>query len=131
MALQASPQSGKWPGLRHCWDAAGAAAFRAAVGCDHMRFVKIAQSGRVDVMLSLSLWLSLCFFSLSHTPSIPDRAAFPLPLIAQRGRILLLSLLNLAFSHQILCCERGYGCSEEGQPESPWPRSLRSLSLND
>lgn len=48
-------------------------------------------------MLSLSLWLPLCFFSLSHTPSIPDHAAFPLTLIAQRGRLLPLSLLNLAF----------------------------------
>lgn len=32
---------------------------------------------------------------------------------------------------QIICCERGHGCSDDDWPETPLPRSRRNLSLSD
>lgn len=95
----------------------------------------MVQSGTVDVMLSLSL--PLFCLSLSHTHTINSRSCCFSPhpnCPVGGGRIIPLSLLNLAFSQVSIRSSAVNGdmaALTKAGLSSPRPRSLRSLSLND
>lgn len=80
----------------------------------------MVQSGTVDVMLSLSL--PLFCLSLSHTHTINSRSCCfsPHPNCPVGGgdnTVKFIKLGVFSSQYQIICCERGHGCFDEGWPE--------------
>ena len=108
---------------------------RAVIEHDYTMVCKMQQSRRVDVMLSLCLYLCLSTslsLSHTHTPLIPESCCFSHHPNCQVDVTIKFIKLGIFWSLDwAISCEQGHGCSEGGWSETPMPGSLGNLSLND